>query len=176
MVRLLQLRWNISTELYRIQCWEYHLPRLFSSSWSTLTTRVEKDGAWSLDSDPNGSLEHCCYVTARVDWQTKLLHHSCTAENARSQFSDNIQDLNWCWLSQGGFIPDIVLWLSYFYTGRELPIRLRWFWISSLKQKHINNVLHSYFWTTLSATAIVTSLLAFAIFHLKGVAGWAAWR
>lgn len=27
--------------------------------------------------------------------------------------------------SQGGFIPDIVLWLSYFYTGSELPIRLR---------------------------------------------------
>lgn len=29
-------------------------------------------------------------------------------------------------LSQGGFIPDIVLWLSYFYTSRELPIRLRY--------------------------------------------------
>ncbi|KAF8867334.1 allantoate permease [Acephala macrosclerotiorum] len=59
---------------------------------------------------------------------------------------------------EGGFIPDIVLWLSYFYTGRELPIRL------------------SYFWTTLSSTTVVTSLLAFAIFHLKGVGGWEAWR
>ncbi|KAI1186765.1 MFS general substrate transporter [Nemania serpens] len=59
---------------------------------------------------------------------------------------------------EGGFIPDVVLWLSYFYTSRELPIRL------------------SYFWTTLSATGIVTSLLAFALLHLRGVSGWAGWR
>ncbi|OAA53938.1 Major facilitator superfamily domain, general substrate transporter [Niveomyces insectorum RCEF 264] len=59
---------------------------------------------------------------------------------------------------EGGFIPDIVLWLSYFYTSRELPVRL------------------SYFWTSLSVTGIVTSLLAFAIFHLDGVGGRAGWR
>lgn len=59
---------------------------------------------------------------------------------------------------EGGFIPDLVLWLSYFYTGRELPIRL------------------SFFWTALSVTTIITSLLAFAIFHLEGVNGMAGWR
>lgn len=59
---------------------------------------------------------------------------------------------------EGGFIPDIVLWLSYFYTSRELPIRL------------------SFFWTALSVTTIVTSLLAFAIFHLEGRHGIAGWR
>ncbi|KAK3214143.1 hypothetical protein GRF29_28g2128566 [Pseudopithomyces chartarum] len=59
---------------------------------------------------------------------------------------------------EGGFIPDLVLWLSYFYTGRELPIRL------------------SFFWTALSITTIITSLLAFAIFHLEGVNGMAGWR
>ncbi|OTA01489.1 MFS permease [Trichoderma parareesei] len=61
-------------------------------------------------------------------------------------------------LLEGGFIPDIVLWLSYFYTSRELPVRL------------------SYFWTSLSVTGIVTSLLAFALLHLRGVHGWAGWR
>ncbi|GAW26590.1 putative allantoate permease [Rosellinia necatrix] len=59
---------------------------------------------------------------------------------------------------EGGFIPDVVLWLSYFYTSRELPIRL------------------SYFWTTLSATGVITSLLAFALLRLRGVLGWAGWR
>ncbi|KAJ5166991.1 uncharacterized protein N7482_005772 [Penicillium canariense] len=59
---------------------------------------------------------------------------------------------------EGGFIPDIVLWLSYFYTARELPIRL------------------SFFWTSLSVTTIVTSLLAFAVFHLNGAQGWEGWR
>ncbi|ORY66581.1 putative MFS transporter [Pseudomassariella vexata] len=59
---------------------------------------------------------------------------------------------------EGGFIPDVVLWLSYFYTSRELPIRL------------------SYFWTTLSVTSIVTSLLAFALLHMRGVLGYSGWR
>ncbi|RFU27524.1 hypothetical protein B7463_g8811, partial [Scytalidium lignicola] len=59
---------------------------------------------------------------------------------------------------EGGFIPDLVLWLSYFYTSRELPMRL------------------SFFWTALSVTGIVTSLLAFAIFHLEGHRGIAGWR
>jgi predicted MFS family arabinose efflux permease len=61
-------------------------------------------------------------------------------------------------LLEGGFIPDIVLWLSYFYTSRELPTRL------------------SFFWTALSVTTIITSLLAFALLHMRGVAGWAGWR
>ncbi|KAB5540306.1 major facilitator superfamily domain-containing protein [Coniochaeta sp. 2T2.1] len=61
-------------------------------------------------------------------------------------------------LLEGGFIPDIVLWLSYFYTSRELPIRL------------------SYFWTSLSVTGILTSLLAFGLLHLRGVNGWGGWR
>ncbi|KAF1812705.1 MFS general substrate transporter [Eremomyces bilateralis CBS 781.70] len=59
---------------------------------------------------------------------------------------------------EGGFIPDLVLWLSYFYTGRELPIRL------------------SFFWTALSITGIIASLLAFGIFHLEGHHGLAGWR
>ncbi|KAL4810696.1 major facilitator superfamily domain-containing protein [Aspergillus unguis] len=59
---------------------------------------------------------------------------------------------------EGGFIPDIVLWLSYFYTSRELPTRL------------------SLFWTTISVTEIIGSLLAFGVLHMRGILGWGGWR
>lgn len=36
--------------------------------------------------------------------------------------------------------------------------------------------LYSYFWTTLSITGILTSLLAFAILHMRGINGWGGWR
>ncbi|EGW30070.1 uncharacterized protein SPAPADRAFT_158460 [Spathaspora passalidarum NRRL Y-27907] len=59
---------------------------------------------------------------------------------------------------EGGFIADLVLWLSYFFTSKELPVRLSWFW------------------TTLSLVGVFTSLLAFGLLRMRGVAGWAGWR
>ncbi|KAG5361095.1 putative transporter [Yarrowia sp. C11] len=59
-------------------------------------------------------------------------------------------------LIEGGFIPDLVLWLSYFYKSKELPIRL------------------SFFWTTLYLCNILTSLLAFGLLRIRagGLQGW----
>ncbi|KAK6198066.1 putative allantoate permease [Scheffersomyces amazonensis] len=59
---------------------------------------------------------------------------------------------------EGGFIADLVLWLSYFYTSKELPIRLSWFW------------------TTLSIVQIGTSLAAFGLLRLRGHLNLAGWR
>ncbi|CEP64326.1 uncharacterized protein LALA0_S11e01574g [Lachancea lanzarotensis] len=61
-------------------------------------------------------------------------------------------------LLEGGFIADLVLWLSYFYTSRELPLRLSWFW------------------TTLSIVQIITALLAFAILRMRGIGGLTGWQ
>ncbi|KDR85552.1 hypothetical protein GALMADRAFT_218650 [Galerina marginata CBS 339.88] len=59
---------------------------------------------------------------------------------------------------QGGFIPDVVLYLSYFYTKTELPIRLAFFWVSNY------------------TADMVSAFLAAGILRLRGVAGKAGWR
>ncbi|KAF7347395.1 T-complex protein eta subunit [Mycena venus] len=60
---------------------------------------------------------------------------------------------------EGGFIPDVVLYLSYFYTKKNVvPIRLAYFWVS-------NYVSH-----------IVSAFLATGILRLRGVGGKAGWR
>ncbi|KAK4634420.1 hypothetical protein CLAFUW4_01239 [Fulvia fulva] len=61
-------------------------------------------------------------------------------------------------LIEGGFIPDNILYLSYFYTGRELPRRL------------------SFFWVAFQRTSIVSAFLAFGILHMWGINGMAGWR
>lgn len=61
-------------------------------------------------------------------------------------------------LIEGGFIPDVVLYLSYFYKSKELPIRL------------------SFFWGAYISTNIVSAFLAYGILHMRGISGWAGWR
>lgn len=59
---------------------------------------------------------------------------------------------------QGGFIPDIILYLSYFYKHFELSIRL------------------SFFWTALSTSDILSALIAYGLLHMRGVGGRSGWR
>ncbi|KAF8121853.1 putative allantoate permease [Boletus edulis] len=59
---------------------------------------------------------------------------------------------------QGGFVPGLVLYMSYFYTKTELPIRTAIIWASS-------HVCH-----------IISTFLAYGIFHLNGVGGKAGWQ
>lgn len=58
----------------------------------------------------------------------------------------------------GGLIPDIVLFLSYFYKTAELPIRL------------------SFFWVTMTLTTVIQSFLAYGILRLGSPTGWEGWR
>jgi MFS family permease len=52
-------------------------------------------------------------------------------------------------LVEGGFIPDAILYLSYFYKNTEMPVRMSYFYCSS------------------HATFIVAAFLAFGILHSK---------
>lgn len=56
------------------------------------------------------------------------------------------------------FIPDLILYLSYFYTKNELPLRLAAFWASS------------------NVCSILASFIAFGVLHMRGVLGKAGWR
>jgi hypothetical protein len=59
---------------------------------------------------------------------------------------------------EGGFIPDNILYLSYWYTGSELPARLSWFWVAY------------------QSTNIVSAFLAYGILRLGGHNGLEGWR
>ncbi|KAL4971465.1 major facilitator superfamily domain-containing protein [Aspergillus desertorum] len=58
----------------------------------------------------------------------------------------------------GGFIPDAVLYLSYFYKKTEMPLRLALFWFVDLLSR------------------VIASFIAYGVLHMRGVAGRAGWR
>lgn len=59
---------------------------------------------------------------------------------------------------QGGFIPDVVLYLTYFFKSGELPFRL------------------ALFWTVRRVTDIVAPIIAFGVLRMRGVLGYEGWR
>ncbi|KAF5541788.1 nicotinamide mononucleotide permease [Fusarium phyllophilum] len=59
---------------------------------------------------------------------------------------------------QGGFIPDTILYLSYFYTASELTVRL------------------AFFWTAYNVADIISGLLGAGFLQLRGWHGYEGWR
>ncbi|KAK7407842.1 hypothetical protein QQX98_010013 [Neonectria punicea] len=59
---------------------------------------------------------------------------------------------------QGGFIPDTILYLSYWYTGKTLSIRLAWFWMSS------------------QLIDIGVGFAAVGLVSMRGILGYEGWR
>ncbi|KAK9779004.1 putative Major facilitator superfamily domain-containing protein [Seiridium cardinale] len=61
-------------------------------------------------------------------------------------------------LAMGGFIPDAILYLSYFYTKAETPLRLALFWFVD------------------SMSGVIASFIAYGVLHMRGVDGREGWR
>ncbi|KAJ3536089.1 hypothetical protein NM208_g6870 [Fusarium decemcellulare] len=59
---------------------------------------------------------------------------------------------------QGGFIPDVILYLSYFFKSTELPFRLALFWMAN------------------RLTDVIAPLLAYGLLRLRGTHGQEGWR
>lgn len=59
---------------------------------------------------------------------------------------------------QGGFIPDVTLYLTYFFKSAEFPIRL------------------ALFWTVRRVTDIIAPIIAFGVLRMRGVLGYEGWR
>jgi sugar phosphate permease len=77
---------------------------------------------------------------------------------------------------QGGFIPDVVLYLSYFYTKKECTA-----FLLPITAKHSNDVYSvpirlAFFWVSNYVSNIVSAFLATGILRLRGVGGKAGWR
>ncbi|KAJ6111734.1 hypothetical protein N7523_007795 [Penicillium sp. IBT 18751x] len=61
-------------------------------------------------------------------------------------------------LLEGGFIPDTILYLSFWYKSNELPIRL------------------GFFWFAYEFTQVVSAFLAFGFLHIRNSDGTGGWR
>ncbi|KAF7719091.1 Uncharacterized protein PECH_000277 [Penicillium ucsense] len=60
-------------------------------------------------------------------------------------------------LFEGGFIPGVVLFSTYFYTSKELSTRL------------------ALFWSTLNIARVISALLAAGILKMRGIGGHPGW-
>jgi len=58
---------------------------------------------------------------------------------------------------EGGFIPGVILFTTYFYKSKELSIRL------------------ALFWSTLNIARVISALLAAGILEMRGVGGKSGW-
>jgi hypothetical protein len=58
---------------------------------------------------------------------------------------------------EGGFIPGTILFATYFYTSKELSVRL------------------AAFWSTLNVARVISALLAAGILEMRGIGGKTGW-
>lgn len=71
---------------------------------------------------------------------------------------------------------DTILYLSYFYTGKSLPIRLAWFWMSSQLGMYIRSWALNCWRLTILAVDIGVGFAAVGLVSMRGILGYEGWR
>jgi MFS family permease len=77
---------------------------------------------------------------------------------------------------QGGFIPDVVLYLSYFYTKRERQLLFDRFLFLKSYDASLVPIRMAYFWLSNYVADIVSAFLGTGILRMRGVGGKEGWR
>ncbi|KAI8954149.1 major facilitator superfamily transporter [Xylaria longipes] len=77
---------------------------------------------------------------------------------------------------QGGFIPDMVLYLSYWYTGRRVSLPISTCLSVSLNSSPQLPIRLAWFWTSSQLVQIGVGFAAVGLLSLRGVLGYAGWR
>ncbi|KAJ1038227.1 hypothetical protein NDA10_003323 [Ustilago hordei] len=94
-----------------------------------------------------------CFLSAELPSVSSQLVKLLSRTRLASSFAELCKEL-----PKISFLPDQILYLSYYYTGKELSTRL------------------SYFYTVLGTSQILGSFLAAGFVQLRGLNGLAGWR
>lgn len=105
----------------------------------------------NLDPNAAGVVEYSQRLPILAARASFVLCHPCSPRIATRRCSPSSVLI-------AGFIPDVILYLSYFYTTSEMTIRL------------------SAFWTVKYIADIFSSFLAFFILRMRNVQGHSGWR
>lgn len=77
---------------------------------------------------------------------------------------------------QGGFIPDVILYLSYFYTKKERELSSQAESNKNLNNSSVVPTRLAWFWASNYVAEIVGAFIATGLLKLRGVNGKAGWR
>jgi MFS family permease len=112
----------------------------------------------SCTSDYDDDLGHSLFVTLSTIFPFLLILFSLAWAQAfitnRTSFYITRALIGAC---EGGFIPGVILFATYFYKSRELATRL------------------AVFWSTLNVARVISALLAAGILNMRGVEGKPGW-
>lgn len=109
-------------------------------------------------SNHDDGLGHCLFVTlSTISRKVLTLFRLAWAQafiTSRTTFYITRALIGAC---EGGFIPGVILFATYFYKSRELSTRL------------------ALFWSTLNVARVISALLAAGILNMRGVEGKPGW-